>query len=142
MRSERGSLSQIGKDDEEDQFGKVAASPETQFVSAVGIKKIEAPLFANLSELAVFVCESGYMVGNDSGIGHLASNFGLPTLTICRSYQNALFWRPAWTIGEVITPSPWIPNLKGLRWRDRHWKKWISVNKALKGFHRLEREVK
>lgn len=98
---------------------------------------IHAPLFANLSELASYVCESGSMIGNDSGIGHLASCLGLPTLTICRSQGTAQFWRPAWTVGRVITPSPWIPNLKGLRLRDEHWKKWITVSKVLKNFDRL-----
>lgn len=100
-------------------------------------EKIEAPRFDNLSELAAFVCESGYMIGNDSGIGHLASCLGLPTLTICRNVQSSRFWRPAWTVGEVMTPSLWIPNMKGIRWRDRHWKKWITVGRALQCFHRL-----
>jgi len=95
---------------------------------------IDAPLFDTLSEMAGYVCESGYMIGNDSGIGHLASCLGLPTLTVCRSVQASRFWRPAWAPGQVVTPSPWIPNLKGLRWRDQHWKRWISVRKVLKSF--------
>ncbi len=99
--------------------------------------EIELPQFTNLSELAVYVCESGSMIGNDSGIGHLASCLGLSTVTICRSAQNACFWRPAWTRGEVLTPSLWIPNLKGLRLRDKHWQKWISVGRVLRHFHRL-----
>jgi heptosyltransferase III len=102
-------------------------------------KEIEAPRFGNLSELAAFIAESGWMIGNDSGIGHLASSLGLSTVTICRSYQNALFWRPAWTRGEIITPYAWIPNLKGLRWRDKHWKKWISVSRVLQSFLSLKR---
>jgi hypothetical protein len=101
------------------------------------IEKIQAPVFDHLSDQTTYVCESGYMIGNDSGIGHLASCLGLPTLTICRNEQAARFWRPAWTIGEVLTPPTWIPNLKGLRLRDQHWKKWISVNKASRAFSRL-----
>ena len=95
----------------------------------------ETPQFSSLSEMVSFVCESGYMIGNDSGIGHLASCLGLPTVTICRSAQNAKFWRPAWAPGQVVTPFPWIPNLKGLRLRDRYWKKWIPVSKVMKSFH-------
>ncbi|MBI2811174.1 MAG: glycosyltransferase family 9 protein [Candidatus Melainabacteria bacterium] len=98
---------------------------------------VDAPLFNSQSELAAFIAESGFMVGNDSGIGHLASCLGLPTITICRSAQTARFWRPAWTKGEVIAPSPWVPNLKGLRLRDKHWKKWISVGKVFSTFDRL-----
>ena len=101
---------------------------------------MDAPSFDTLSDLAAFISESGYMIGNDSGIGHLASCLGLPTLTICRSRQSARFWRPAWTAGEVITPSVLIPNLKGLRLRDQHWKKWITVRQALNRFHRLKRD--
>ncbi len=98
------------------------------------LEHVEAPLFSNLGELASFVCESGYMIGNDSGIGHLASCLGLPTVTICRSAQNAKFWRPSWAPGKVIVPSPWIPNIKGLRLRDLYWKKWISVSKVIREF--------
>jgi hypothetical protein len=94
---------------------------------------LEAPQFACLSEMASYVAESGAMIGNDSGIGHLASCLGLSTLTICRSMQVSKFWRPAWGPGEVIAPSSWIPNVKGLRLRDKYWKKWISTSKVLRG---------
>jgi heptosyltransferase-3 len=98
------------------------------------LKEIESPSFANLSEVAAYVCESGYMVGNDSGIGHLASCFSLPTVTICRSPQALDFWRPAWSRGDVVGPYGWIPNIKGLRLRDEHWKKWVSVSRVLSSF--------
>ncbi len=101
------------------------------------LSESQAPLFSHLSEMASYVAESGYMIGNDSGIGHLASCLGLPTLTICRSIQASKFWRPAWTKGEVIAPPFWVPNMKGLRLRDRHWKKWISVNRVLKSFESI-----
>lgn len=99
---------------------------------------LEAPQFADLSELAAYVAQSGAMIGNDSGIGHLASCLGLPTLTICRSAQAARFWRPAWSPGKVVAPSSWVPNIKGLRLRDKHWKKWISVRKVLDAFSSLK----
>ncbi len=89
------------------------------------------PECSSLHMLAQMACESGLMIGNDSGVGHLASCLGTPTVTICRSAQVARFWRPAWAPAKVITPSPLIPNLKGLRWRDKHWKKWVTVSKVL-----------
>ena len=49
------------------------------------LRGIDAPIFIDLFEMASYVAESGYMIGNDSGIGHLASCLGLPTVTICRS---------------------------------------------------------
>jgi heptosyltransferase-3 len=101
------------------------------------LSKVDAPLFLDMSALASFISESGYMIGNDSGIGHLASCLGLPTLTICRSLQTSKFWRPAWARGEVVTPPAWVPNLKGFRWRDRYWKRWVTVNNVLNRFTHL-----
>ncbi len=89
---------------------------------------------ADLSSLAAYVYESGHMIGNDSGIGHLASCFGLPTVTICRNKQASAFWRPSWSPAEVITPASWVPNLKGLRLRDQYWKQWISVRRVFSVF--------
>lgn len=97
----------------------------------------EAPSFNSLDEVARFVAESGWMIGNDSGIGHLASCLGLPTLTICRSTLATNFWRPSWTSGRVISPPKWIPNLKGTRWRDRKWKHFIPEKKVYNEFNRL-----
>lgn len=101
--------------------------------------RIQAPNFSSLSDIARFVHESGYMIGNDSGIGHLASCLGVPTLTICRNLTTAKFWRPGWTKGEVIFPSATVLNIKWLRWRDLHWKRWISVPKVIRRFKLLSR---
>jgi heptosyltransferase III len=97
----------------------------------------EAQTFPSLSALATFVAESGSMIGNDSGIGHLASCLGLPTVTICKNERTANFWRPAWSPGKVCLPYRFVPNLKGWRLRDEQWQKWISVNGVLKSFLRL-----
>jgi hypothetical protein len=96
-----------------------------------------SPNINNLDEMARFVAESGAMVGNDSGIGHLASCLGLPTVTICRNKEVSYFWRPAWASGTVIAPPRWLPNLKWMRWRDRHWKKFISTGEVLQAFQQL-----
>ncbi len=93
--------------------------------------------FSSLELLAEFVAESGTMIGNDSGIGHLASCLGVPTLTICRSKMAADFWRPSWSKGEIVVPPSWIPNLKGLRWRDQHWQKFVSVHTVLEKFKQV-----
>lgn len=102
-----------------------------------GWPEVKAPEFKELKELAIFVAESGWMIGNDSGIGHLASLVGVPTLTICRSRTAANFWRPAWTKGEVIVPPKGIPNLKGMRLKDKKWQFFISVNKVYKTFKQM-----
>lgn len=97
----------------------------------------EAVCFKTIPELFTLVCESGYMIGNDSGVGHLASCLGLPTLTLCRNLKMSHFWRPGWSKGVVCTPSPWLPNIKWLRLRDRKWHIGMSVKKALKAFEKL-----
>ncbi len=101
------------------------------------IKQVEAPQIHSLTELTTLVAESGAMIGNDSGIGHLASCLGLPTLTICRNSMVAKFWRPAWAQGVVVSPYLWIPNVKGLRLRDQHWKRWITTRRVLNQFVQL-----
>lgn len=94
--------------------------------------------FPTLDALARFIYESGYLIGNDSGLGHLASALGIPTLTFCRRKTWANMWAPSFHKGVVVTPSSLIPNIRGLRLRDLHWKKFISVGKALRGFKKLE----
>lgn len=98
---------------------------------------IEARYFQNLDQLAAFLFESSYFIGNDSGPGHLASALGIPTLTLFNRYKAAALWRPSFAPGVVVAPSHWIPNLGGLRWRDRYWQRWISVPHVLRGFNDL-----
>jgi heptosyltransferase-3 len=98
---------------------------------------VEIALFSTLDLLAKYLYESGYLIGNDSGLGHLASALGVPTLTFCRRKTWANMWAPSFQKGVVVTPASWIPNIRGLRLRDRHWKKFISVGKARRAFERL-----
>ncbi len=93
--------------------------------------------FSELASLAKVVGESGYMIGNDSLLGHLASNLGLPTLIIADCSERMKLWRPGWKKGEVITPPQWLPNWKGLRIKENHWQKFISVEAVLQRFQVL-----
>ncbi len=97
----------------------------------------DVPLFTSLDLLSRFIYESGYLIGNDSGLGHLASAMGVPTLTFCRRKTWANMWRPSFHNGVVVTPSPLIPNIRGFRLRDRHWKKFITVGMARRAFEKL-----
>ena len=97
----------------------------------------EMPEFLTLDALARFIYESGYLIGNDSGMGHLASFLNVPTLTVTRRKALARLWGPSYSNSIIVTPNPWIPNISGLRLRDRHWKKWISTHKVLRAFDRL-----
>ncbi|MAZ77740.1 MAG: hypothetical protein CMF39_03590 [Legionellaceae bacterium] len=88
----------------------------------------ELPLFPSIADLAAYVYESDYMIGNESGIGHLASNLGLPTLSIYRK-RHHYQWQPNWTPGIAVKPS--------VLWRlfPKHaWRRFISVRRVLKAF--------
>ncbi|MFK5952103.1 MAG: glycosyltransferase family 9 protein, partial [Desulfobacterium sp.] len=103
----------------------------------------ELPSFANITELAVYLYESGFLIGNDSGIGHLASNLKIPTLTISGNPKRVRLWRPDWYYGQVVTiPFP-LPNFKGinLRVRENFWQHFISVPRTLRAFHKLKENV-
>ncbi len=97
----------------------------------------EAPPFKDLDEMVRCVAQAGLMVGNDSGIGHLASLFGIPTLTLFKNQRTADFWKPAFAPNIALIPKGWLPNLKGLRWRDKYWHWGISVRRVLEAFDKL-----
>jgi len=93
--------------------------------------KFLLPNFINIAELAEFIYESGYMIGNDSGIGHLASSLRIPTLTIINKH-NHFHWRPNWTIGHTVTPVFKLPLL-----HRQYWSSLTSVRRVLKAFKNL-----
>ena len=95
------------------------------------------PKFATVANLAEFIYESGYMIGNDSGTGHLASSLGIPTLSIARKFTKShphLRYRPGWTVGKVVGPILRLP------YDIHYWQYFISVKKILKTFKRLVAE--
>lgn len=97
----------------------------------------DIPLLPTLDDLAKLVYESGFMIGSDSGTGHLASNMQLPTLIISNQKDRMKLWRPGWYKGEVLTPPRFIPNVKGMRIREKKWQNFITSAKVLKGFKHL-----
>lgn len=90
--------------------------------------------FASTALLAEWLFESGWFIGNDSGVGHLASSLGVPTLTIFRRRGIAERWRPGFTLGDVVLPSWWVPTA-GLK--ERWWRESISVTRVLSAFREL-----
>jgi heptosyltransferase III len=99
--------------------------------------EVNAHLFPTLEPLAAYVAQSGSFIGNDSGIGHLASCLGLPTVTLCSTKRTANFWRPHFSKGTILIPSSYVPNIKGFRLRDRYWRELISVPRVLRAFEAL-----
>lgn len=91
--------------------------------------------FESLHELGEFIHESAYFIGNDSGIGHLASALGVPTVTISHRPRNMSRWRPQWASG-VIVPHLWLP----LRaWRRKYWRFAVTVGAVERSLRRLQK---
>ena len=95
------------------------------------------PVTDTLSGLMAYLYESSYFIGNDSGLGHAASSFGHDTVTIARRQTVGNFWRPGWANNRYVTPSPYIPNISGFRFRDLYWQSLVSVRKVAKAFSSL-----
>lgn len=66
--------------------------------------EFDMPKFNNIADLAAFIFESGVVVANDSGNGHLASVLNVPVVTIYRKRNPNFHWRPDWLAAKVICP--------------------------------------
>jgi heptosyltransferase III len=97
------------------------------------IAKERLPYFRTVSDLASFVFESGYLIGNDSGVGHLASALHIPTLSLFARKGYSHLWRPGWGPGAVCAPNL----LLGSRLKQKYWKKLLSVRYVKKTFSQL-----
>lgn len=86
-----------------------------------------------LSELCALVYESGYFIGNDSGISHLASALGIPSLKIFDRASRARFWSGGWDRSHEVTPWPLPSRLL----RVKYWKNFLSVARVLRRFKEL-----
>ncbi len=99
--------------------------------------RFSVPHTNGLDDLARLLCEAGWMIGNDSGVGHLANNLGIPTLSIFSRKGTAMYWRPGWNLAEVIYPKIIIPGKLG----HRHWSLLLTTRMVLKAFFHLVRKV-
>lgn len=103
--------------------------------------KIPLESFEDLLEVGDYIYESGAFIGNDSGLGHLASSLNIPTLTIFSKHSLSPLWDPAFGIYKVLVPCR-LPNYKGISLCIREWV-WplsISTKKVLTKFFSLMKE--
>ncbi|MVW80432.1 glycosyltransferase family 9 protein [Bordetella sp. 02P26C-1] len=90
----------------------------------------------SLSDVAAALHESGWFIGNESGVGHLASNVGIPTLTLTGRPTRTRAWRPGWSPSRIVYPA-YIP---GGRLRDRLWRTWLRPAQVMRAFRRLVKQ--
>lgn len=99
---------------------------------------IGLPRLGSLDNVAAWLVECGWFIGNDSGIGHLASCLQVPTLSLFMRKGIARTWRPGWGAGKVLVGGAWLPTG---RLKERCWKYALSVNRVLRVFDQLRREA-
>lgn len=117
----------------------VIAPHERERWSGLSQHGISAPVFETIGALASYVYESGWFIGNDSGVGHLASNLGIPAVSLFRRRRVAERWRPAWGATRVVLPWQWVPTAY---LKEKFWRQTITCSRVLAAFDRLrQREL-
>ncbi|SAK76586.1 transferase [Caballeronia hypogeia] len=94
----------------------------------------EVNALVRLDEVAKWIAESAWFIGNDSGLGHLASCIGVPTLTLFMRQGLARSWRPDWGPGAIVLPPSLLP-FGGLR--ERLWQRLLTVRRVTTAFETL-----
>lgn len=107
-----------------------AERPDWEWVTGVGA---QLPDNAGLAGVASYIHESGWFIGNESGIGHLASSTGIPVLTLTGRMKRTRAWRPAWSVSRIV--SPWY--IPGGRLRDRYWRILLTPQHVMWAFSKL-----
>lgn len=95
----------------------------------------EASSFQTLEQLSSFFYESGAFLGNDSGLGHLASALFLPHVILGPSFEQLTLWGPGWRSGKHLFPPSWMIQF---HWMKKRWKYLIPINKVIK---ELKKEI-
>ncbi len=96
---------------------------------------INLPEFKNLSDTASYICNASYFIGSDSGLGHLASNLGVPTVSIFVRKSHSLNWRPGWSAGIVVSP---LNPLPGRYLRQKYWRIFITPVMVIQAFKKIQ----
>ncbi|VCU71164.1 Glycosyltransferase family 9 (heptosyltransferase) [Pigmentiphaga humi] len=112
-----------------------AERPQWEHVQDLGLG---LPDLGALDNVAAWMFESGWFIGNDSGIGHLASSLHIPTLSLFKRLGSAQTWRPDWGPGRVVIGSAYIP---AGRLKERIWKYTLTPGRAARAFARLRKNL-
>ena len=87
--------------------------------------------FGSLNEVAEWIHESAWFIGNDSGLAHLASNVGVPAISLMVRNKIARRWRPGWTSSRAVLPLPILP---GKIAKDLLWQRFLPVSRVMRAF--------
>jgi hypothetical protein len=109
----------------------VAAPFEVAHLTWIQQNNFELFIPESLDHLAALLISSRICIGNDSGICHLASCLGIPTITLHQRRKNKIRWHPDWALNIGILPR--FP-LFVKTWKEKYWKYLISSKQVLKAF--------
>ncbi len=98
---------------------------------------IDFPTTLSLADAAAYIYQSRALIGNNSGLGHLASCMGLPTVSLFARKTYANLWRPGFGKNRVVTP---LPLLIGAGLKYKYWQKFLFPSKVLSAFEKIEKE--
>jgi len=90
-----------------------------------------------LDAVAAYLHASAAAITTDSGIGHLASAVGVPTLSLFRKRSAARFWAPCWGSVRAVTAPVRLPGKSG----HRHWGRLLSASRVQRAFQLLLSEA-
>jgi len=111
-----------------------SALPQWQWIEKQGFRATSP---GGLDAVAARIVESAWVIGNDSGIGHLASNLGIPTVSLAMRRRIAQRWRPGWAPSRAVVAPPLLPS-RFLK--EKFWKFMLSTGRVMRAFHALRRE--
>ena len=113
----------------------IVSPEEARTVQTIRLAGMECYVQADLSLVAARLSMTSWFIGNDSGLGQLASNVGTPTLTLFPVSRKAQRWRPCWSASAVVLPrlSENLPELI----RHVFWKYAIKPDQVLRVFERF-----
>lgn len=97
----------------------------------------DMPVLPSLQAVARWIHESGWFIGNDSGLAHLASNLGVPAISLVVRRKIARRWGPGWAPARAVLPLPVLP---GKMAKDALWKYCLPVSRVLNAFTDLRTE--
>ena len=83
----------------------------------------------NISSGASIIFESGFFIGPESDLCHLASNLHIPTLVVSGNKKPISLWKPGWLRSSFITFPRWLPQI--------FLERFVLVSKVVSGFKRL-----
>ncbi|MDF3054281.1 MAG: hypothetical protein K0Q74_188 [Gammaproteobacteria bacterium] len=101
---------------------------ETRWIETAGFNRMVTTSIENAAEV---IGEAGWFIGNDSGLGHLASCLGIPTISMHQRRKVSICWHPGFAPNKALLPRV---NLLIKPWKEKYWKYFLTPNQVYHAF--------